>query len=139
MKKWCSIFIGIAMLGLSQPQPLSGQTELPTPPPGVTIQRDLTFLAAERKEKLDLYRPASIVPGERLPAVVIIHGGGWVKGDKARKREFITGVALAKAGYVAVSVNYQTQKGKRWPGNLHDCKNAVRLSLIHISEPTRPY
>ena len=124
MNKWCSIFIGIAMLGL--PQSLSAQTDLPAPPPGVTIQRDLTFLSAERKEKLDLYRPESIVPGERLPAVVIIHGGGWVKGDKARKREFITGVALAKAGYVAVSVNYQTQKGKRWPGNLHDCKNAVR-------------
>jgi len=95
-------------------------------PAGVTIERDVTFLAADREEKLDLYRPEKNESGEAMPAVVIIHGGGWVKGDKSRQREFVSGTALAKAGYVAVSINYETRKGKRWPGNLHDCKNAVR-------------
>ena len=95
-------------------------------PPDVMIKRDLVFLAADRKEKLDLYRPAKKESNKLLPAVVIIHGGGWVGGDKAGKREFVSGVTLAKAGYVAVSVNYQTRKGKRWPTNLQDCKNAVR-------------
>ncbi len=101
------------------------QDEFETPP-GVVIERDLDFLAADREEKLDLYRPEKNETGELRPAVVIIHGGGWVNGDKGRKREFVSGTMLAKAGYVAVSVNYQLQKGERWPGNLQDCKNAVR-------------
>ena len=95
-------------------------------PAGVTVERDITFLAPEREEKLDLYRPEKNESGKPMPAVVIIHGGGWVKGDKGREREFVSGTTLAKAGYVAISVNYETRKGKRWPGNLHDCKNAVR-------------
>ena len=95
-------------------------------PPGVVIERDLDFLAEGREEKLDLYRPEKNESGELRPAVVIIHGGGWRGGDKGRKREFVSGTMLTKAGYVAVSVNYQLQKGKRWPGNLQDCKSAVR-------------
>jgi arylsulfatase A-like enzyme/acetyl esterase/lipase len=98
----------------------------PEAPEGVVIKRDLQFLAADRVEKLDLYQPAEHSEKHRRPAVVIIHGGGWAKGDKARKREFVSGTMLAKAGYVAVSVNYETRKGRRWPTNLHDCKNAVR-------------
>ncbi|MDP0491191.1 MAG: sulfatase-like hydrolase/transferase [Verrucomicrobiota bacterium JB023] len=96
------------------------------PPAGVSIRRDINFLAKGREEKLDLYEPATREPKRLLPAVVIIHGGGWVRGDKGRLREYVTGTSLAKAGYVAVSINYETRAGHRWPNNLHDCKNAVR-------------
>jgi len=95
-------------------------------PPGVIIERDLDFLGADRTEKLDLYRGEGSTADDRLPAVVIIHGGGWAKGDKYRMREYVSGTSLAKAGYVAVSINYETRSKKRWPNNLHDCKNAVR-------------
>ncbi|QEG24888.1 sulfatase-like hydrolase/transferase [Mariniblastus fucicola] len=102
--------------------------------PGVTIERDLDFLAAGREEKLDLYRPEKNESNALLPAVLIIHGGGWGKGDKGREREFVSGITLAKAGYVAISVNYERRKGKRWPGNLHDCKNAVRWLRTNAEE-----
>ena len=101
------------------------QDEFETPP-GVTIKRDLEFLGADREEKLDLYRPTKNETGKPLPAVVIIHGGGWVGGDKGKRREFVTGTTLAKAGYLAISINYHLGKQKPWPLNLHDCKNAVR-------------
>ena len=96
-------------------------------PTGVDLQQDVTYLEAEREQKLDLYQPAGH-SGEKtaLPAVVVIHGGGWANGDKARKREFVTCTALAKAGFVAVSINYETARKKRWPNNVLDCKNAVR-------------
>ena len=117
--------------------PLSAQktqnSEFVTPP-GVVIERDIEFLAADREEKLDLYRPEKNESGELRPAVVIIHGGGWAKGDKGREREFVSAAMLAKAGYVAISINYQTRKGKRWPGNLHDCKNAVRWLRKNAAE-----
>ena len=115
----------ILLAFLFSPVPVAAQEEFKVPA-GITVQRDVTFLATDREEKLDLYRPEKNESGKPMPAVVIIHGGGWVKGDKGREREFVSGTALAKAGYVAISVNYETRKGKRWPNNLQDCKNAVR-------------
>ena len=41
---------------------------------------------------------------------------------------------LANAGYIAVSVNYETRSGMRWPNNLHDCKNAVRWLRKNAAE-----
>lgn len=97
------------------------------PPDGVTIERDVTYLPADRKEKLDLYLPAKRDAKLRLPAVVIIHGGGWTGGDKAQAREFKIGTTLALAGYVCASVEYKKDGNDRWPTNLKDCKNAVRF------------
>lgn len=48
-------------------------------PDAVTIQRDLSYLEAGREGKLDLYQPATHKSSDRRPAVVILHGGGWVK------------------------------------------------------------
>lgn len=103
-----------------------------TPPPaGVSVDSDLEFLAPGRTEKLDLYQPVGRAAGVLSPAVVIIHGGGWVGGDKAAQRESVTGTTLAKAGYVAVSINYWLGAKDRWPTNLQDCKNAVRWLRVN--------
>ena len=54
---------------------LSAASDPPTKaPPGVTIQRDLSFLAPGRSEKLDLYTPEKRDADVRSPAVVIIPG-----------------------------------------------------------------
>lgn len=97
----------------------------------VRIEKDVAYLGPDRQEKCDLYLPAKPQADGRLPgAVVIIHGGGWVGGDKGAKREINIGETLAKNGYVAMSVNYQLgkpgQANAAWPQNLHDCKTAVR-------------
>jgi acetyl esterase/lipase len=96
-------------------------------PAGMTIERDVTYLPVDRKEKLDLYLPAKRDAKLLSPAVVIIHGGGWAGGDKAQTREFKIGTTLALAGYVCVSVEYKKDGNDRWPTNLKDCKNAVRF------------
>jgi acetyl esterase/lipase len=105
---------------------------LPPAPAGVVIEQDLEYLDPGRAERLDLYRPAEPpTGGKRFGGIVMIHGGGWVGGDKAASREFSMGTTLVKAGYVCVSVNYMMDEGKRWPTNLHDCKNAVRFLRKH--------
>lgn len=96
------------------------------------IEKDIAYLAPDRKEKADLYLPASNPSGARRPAVVIIHGGGWTGGDKGAAREINIGTNLALNGYVGLSINYvlaSTNKGTAkatWPQNLHDCMTAVR-------------
>ena len=96
-------------------------------PKGVRIERDVTYLPSDRNEKLDLYLPTKRDAKLRSPAVVIIHGGGWIGGDKAQDREFEIGTTLALAGYVCASVEYKKDGNDRWPTNLKDCKNAVRF------------
>jgi acetyl esterase/lipase len=99
----------------------------------VRVQTDLTYLTADRAEKLDLYLPVAPAAGKRSPAVVWIHGGGWAGGTKneARAKEICT--TLAEAGYVAVSIDYKLGDGA-WPTNLLDCKNAVRFLRAHAGQ-----
>ncbi len=111
-------------------------------PNGVRIVKNVAYLSKGRAEKLDLYLPVRD-DGGRRPAIVIIHGGGWHGGDKAAKREQNIGNTLAAAGYVCASVNYRLSKKSDhlatrlqeiWPGNLHDCKNAVRFLRRHADK-----
>lgn len=103
----------------------STKPKLPPAPSGVTIVQDVIFLQPSRAERLDLYLPTT--RHLKCPAVVFIHGGGWVGGDKAEPRAFNVCTTLALAGYVAASVNYSLDANDRWPTNLLDCKNAVRF------------
>jgi acetyl esterase/lipase len=41
-----------------------------------------------------------------LPAVVLVHGGGYTKNDKFNAREQNISMDLAKAGYTVMSINY---------------------------------
>ncbi len=96
----------------------------------VRMESDLDYLGSGRTEKADLYLPANIPDGQRAPAVLIIHGGGFTKGDKGAAREMNIGTNLALNGCVAMSINYLLAKRQGtevpWPQNLYDCKTAVR-------------
>jgi acetyl esterase/lipase len=127
MKPLIIILLGSLALTLSAAEPVPRPRPLPTMPASVTFKDDVVFLERDRKERADLYLP-ELSAGQRAPAVVIIHGGGWKGGDKRAAREINIGTNLALNGYVAMSINYQlaTNKQVTWPQNLHDCKTAVR-------------
>ncbi|HEU5081215.1 MAG TPA: hypothetical protein VFT72_18525 [Opitutaceae bacterium] len=57
-----------------------------TLPAGVAAKENVTF--AERTTgalQLDLYRPTGY---KSFPAVLIVHGGGWIAGDRTMERPF---------------------------------------------------
>lgn len=98
-------------------------------PTDVRVERDVAFLPAGRPEKADLYFPLEAPKDRRLPAVVIIHGGGFNDGDKASAREISIGRTLALHGYVGMSINYKLAREKgvaTWPQPVYDAKAAVR-------------
>ena len=99
----------------------------------VRVTKDVAFLAAGRAEKLDVYQPAPRADGRPHPALVWIHGGGWTGGTKNEARADNVCRTAAKAGYVAVSIDYRLGKDS-WPTNLLDCKNAVRFLRAHAQE-----
>ncbi len=84
--------------------------------------------------KLDVYRP---VGPQRLPAVLVIHGGGWRSGDKRDwARE---GRRLARAGFVAFVINYRLACidganplcGFHHPAQPNDVRRAYRWVRAH--------
>ena len=107
----------------------------------IEVRGDVPFLEPSRLEKLDLYLPKNRKTGEKSPAILLIHGGGWKEGDKRQPREIEFGTTLAENGYVAASINYALRSAGKFPLNLQDCKNGIRYLRAHAGElgidPTR--
>lgn len=102
-----------------------------------TLQSNIDYLGEGRLEKMDAYLPPESFP-RPVPAMLLIHGGGWTIGDKADKRERNIGTTLAAHGIAVFSINYLLEKtevdpqGKKtivkaWPQNFYDCKSALRF------------
>jgi acetyl esterase/lipase len=92
--------------------------------PAVTVRPDLDYVPtaeyAGKKDRLDVYAP----PGATgVPVVVSIHGGALREGDKSQ--EAFVGQLLAKAGFVAVVINYRLSPGVMHPAHVEDAAHAV--------------
>jgi acetyl esterase/lipase len=72
--------------------------------------------------QLDLYAPKDVAGP--LPAVVLLHGGGWAKGSHEGFRPIAA--ALAARGYVAASIGYRLAPRHKFPAQIQDAKCAVR-------------
>jgi len=90
---------------------------------GVTVERDVPYLGPGGPA-LDVYRSAE---GSGRPAVLAIHGGAWVAGDKGDVAP--TAPALARAGFVVFAVGYDLAGPGRagFPRQLHQVRAATRF------------
>ena len=98
-------------------------------PADIPHEEDVSYLEGDRKEKADLYLPMNVPSGEKAPALIVIHGGGFNDGDKRKYRELNFCTNAAKRGYLAMSINYKLRKSQgqvTWPQNIQDAKEAVR-------------
>ena len=98
-------------------------------PADIRVERNVSYLAREgRKQMADLYSPSSLSKGDKFPAVMLIHGGGWTRGRRDDKREVNIATTLARNGYLVMSIDYLLANKNQavWPTNLWDCKTAVR-------------
>ncbi|MCC5835981.1 MAG: alpha/beta hydrolase [Opitutales bacterium] len=107
------------------------------------LLRDVPYLGADRSEKLDLYVPVS--ENDVLkPAVVIVHGGGWARGNMRGERQVEFAHFMVDEGYIAASISYKLSQyeGAVWstrrlsssfPQNIYDVKSAVRFLRYHQS------
>ncbi|MGD0393792.1 MAG: alpha/beta hydrolase [Acidimicrobiales bacterium] len=93
-------------------------------------------------ETLNVYEPSP--PPRSAPAVVDIHGGGWVSGDANLQPQTVdwdVEPALVGKGWVFVSINYRLAPSSPWPAQLEDAKCAIRFlranaPALHI-DPSR--
>ena len=98
------------------------------------IHRGLVFaLRGERKLKLDLYVPRQEGKGLR-PAVMVIHGGGWVRGGPRNRAARFFATRLVREGYVVASISYRHAPAHPWPAQIADCSEAIQWLRHHASE-----
>jgi acetyl esterase len=74
---------------------------------------------------LRAYRPAGAAPGEHLPALVYLHGGGWTIGDLDTHDVLCRQLANG-SGCAVVSVDYRLGPEHRFPAAVDDCVAAMR-------------
>ena len=106
-------------------------------PKDIPHELDVSYLEGDRKEKADLYLPMNVPAGQKAPALILIHGGGFNDGDKRRYREINFGTNAAKRGYLAMSINYKLRKTKgqvTWPQCIYDVKEAVRWLKLNADK-----
>lgn len=105
----------------------------------VTSESDVSFSAystgnselkaASGGTLCDLYYPSSLTnTSTRVPAMIVIHGGGGNNGDKIDSREVEAAQELAARGWFVIAINYAMSSStvQCWPYNLWDAKQAVR-------------
>ena len=85
---------------------------------------DLAYATQSDAQKLDLYIPEGSGP---FPVVIMVHGGGFMFGDKADGAG-LTGVdQLLAAGYAVASINYRLSGEAQYPSQIYDAKASVRF------------
>lgn len=92
-------------------------------PEMLEAQLDLVYFTAnKRKLHLDHFRRRDQVG--LSPAVVLVHGGGWMSGSKERFHALAH--ALAIRGYVAITVEYRLGDEAPYPAAISDCFAAMQ-------------
>jgi len=100
----------------------------------IDLRLDQPYAGNENaKQMVDVYLPKKRSSEKPLPVIALIHGGGWVNGD--RLGYGAQAVQLARTGdYAAVTVGYRLTKEAAWPAQVHDCKAAIRWIRAHAEE-----
>lgn len=97
--------------------------------------RQNVIYATKPNRQLDIYTTSIQAQGSATkpkPAVVVVHGGGWIAGDKRERASFC--VALAEAGYAVFSVNYRLAPQHPFPAPVTDCLLALNWVSEHAHE-----
>lgn len=92
------------------------------PPPGVVVDADKVYASPDGRDlHLDVFSPAS--SGSRRPAIVFVHGGGWLWGNK--RDHWPTAAYFASRGFVTAAVEYRLAREHVYPAALEDVRAAV--------------
>jgi acetyl esterase/lipase len=100
--------------------------------PGVKVIRNVEYREVAGKQlRLDVVMPEE--DGTNRPAIMQIHGGAWIIGDKREQGWPLIG-HLAANGWVCFNVNYRLSPAATWPDHLIDLKYALKWIREHADE-----
>ncbi len=91
----------------------------------VKVERGIVFHSEKRRRvRLDIYRSRDSAEDERLPAVIQVHGGGWIMGSRSEQGIPLLN-HLASNGWVGFNVDYRLSPRATLPEHVVDVKRAI--------------
>jgi acetyl esterase/lipase len=113
---------------LPQVQALYAPLLAAQPTAGVQVHTDLRY-GEHPRQVLDVYQPTEGAHAAPRPLLVCVHGGGFIRGDKAAKAN--AGYAFARKGLVTVLPNYRLAPASTWPSGPQDVAAVVHWLAGH--------
>jgi acetyl esterase len=98
----------------------------------VASTRDITLPGPAGPLHARVYRPEA-GPGDALPTVLFIHGGGFLLGSVETHDNQARAICRATRS-VVVSLDYRLAPETPWPGAVEDCFAALEWTAEHIGE-----
>lgn len=84
---------------------------------------------------MDIYAPKvadAKTPAHFLPAILLVHGGGWSSGDKGMLAPLA--MSLAQRGFVVASINYRLSPEAKFPAGYEDVVDSVAFFKNHAND-----
>ena len=92
------------------------------------VVRDLEY-GADARHRLDLYLPEA--PAHGAPVLVFLHGGGFIRGDKADREQ--VGHYFARHGVLTIVPNYRLGPTHQWPAGAQDVSSVLAWARAHVA------
>jgi acetyl esterase/lipase len=106
------------------------------PPPEVeVVTRDVSY-GESAQQKMDIWLPEGRSTAE-TKTVIVIHGGGWVQGDKSEIAQYVDSLRRRMPDYAFVNLNYRLAYNNSvnvFPVQENDVKAAIDYYLDHAAE-----
>jgi acetyl esterase/lipase len=102
----------------------------PLLPDNVSARYGVSYSAGERDAVFDVFFPDSST--EPLPAVVWVHGGGFVAGSRSDLSNYLQ--ILAARGFVTVAIDYTLAPSGRFPKPVLQTNAALAYLVAHAHE-----
>lgn len=102
-------------------------------PPGIAEVQNQQYRPNEKDAYMDVFYPERVKnTSATLPAVVWVHGGGWVSGDKDEVDNYLK--ILASYGFTTVGVNYSIAPEKTYPVPINQVNDALEYINRHARQ-----
>lgn len=100
------------------------------PDRGVT-RRDGIAYGPHPRQQYDLFHGPN--PAPRAPAVIFVHGGAFVKGNRNKSPQIYSNILryFASQGIVGINIGYRLADDAKWPGATEDVAAAVAHVRAH--------
>jgi len=89
------------------------------------IQWDDVPYDTDIRSQLHIWELNNLCPRDGWPAVLLIHGGGWMTGSRNDFESL--GPLLARKGFMVAAMDYRLAPDHRWPAMLDDVFAAVQF------------
>lgn len=95
------------------------------------VHPNLVYHTANNYEdKLDVYLPPDV--SGPLPVVIMIHGGGWIEGNK--EEHVLQLLPYLQMGFAAVNVEYRLGRVSLAPAAVEDCRCALHWVFVNAKQ-----